>query len=63
MARMAGDAVRKAAMETDIDLSSMLWRQETKLSCTKRGIVYETTCLDCEEEAKRKESRGEVGLS
>ena len=41
----------------------MLWRQETKLSCTKRGIVYETTCLDCEEEAKRKESRGEVGLS
>ena len=36
---------------------------ETKQSCTKRGIVYETMCLDCEEEAKRKESRGEVGLS
>ena len=36
---------------------------ESKQSCTKRGLVYETICLDCEKEAKMKESRGEVGLS
>ena len=35
---------------------------ETKQNCTKRSLVYETTCLTCEQEAKRKESRGEVGL-
>ena len=35
---------------------------ETKQSCTKRMSVYETTCLSCDLESKRKEARGEVGL-
>ena len=41
----------------------MLWGQRDQAKLYKKRNVYETMCLDCEEEAKRKESRGEVGLS
>ena len=36
---------------------------ETKQSCEKRSLVYETTCLDCDQMSKTLEARGEVGLT
>jgi len=36
---------------------------KAKQCCEKRSLVYETTCLDCDQMSKTLEARGEVGLT